>query len=231
MEAQSTAEGSVVQEGQANVFLPPSVFYNPVQEFNRDLSIAVISQHAQEQFDKRHKCQAQSNADENAHAIQLEAGKRYEDGISMCEALAASGLRSVRFGLEIPGVKEIIANDLDNSAVEYIKKNVAHNNISHLVTPSKKDASLLMYMHKSAPDRFDVIDLDPYGSVAPFLDAALQSVKDGGLICCTSTDAAVLCGNTGETCYAKYGAFSVRTKFCHEKALRILLPLNSCFST
>ena len=28
--------------------------------------------------------------------------------------------------------------------------------------------------------RFDVIDLDPYGSPTPFLDSALQAVADGG---------------------------------------------------
>eukprot|EP00957_Ditylum_brightwellii_P066730 5063637-Ditylum_brightwellii.AAC.1 len=29
---------------------------------------------------------------------------------------------------------------------------------------------------KAQHDQFDVIDLDPYGSAAPFLDAAIQSV-------------------------------------------------------
>ena len=68
--------------------------------------------------------------------------------------------------------------------------------------------------------RFDVIDLDPYGSPTPFLDAAVQSVADGGLLCITATDMAVLCGNTPETCYTKYGAISLKTKACHEFALR-----------
>jgi len=34
---------------------------------------------------------------------------------------------------------------------------------------------------------------------------------------------AVLCGNTPETCYSKYGAISLKSKACHEFALRILL--------
>ena len=37
-----------------------------------------------------------------------------------------------------------------------------------------------MYQHRTLSQRFDVIDLDPYGSAAPFLDAAVQSVADGG---------------------------------------------------
>jgi tRNA (guanine26-N2/guanine27-N2)-dimethyltransferase len=51
-----------------------------------------------------------------------------------------------------------------------------------------------MYNHRSFEDRFDVVDLDPYGSPAVFLDGAVQSVKDGGLLLVTCTDMAVLCG-------------------------------------
>ena len=43
-----------------------------------------------------------------------------------------------------------------------------------------------------------VVDLDPYGSPAMFLDAAVQCVTDGGLLCVTATDLAVLCGNHSE---------------------------------
>lgn len=40
----------LVKEGKAEVLYPPYVFYNPVQEFNRDLTIAVISQFAKEKI-------------------------------------------------------------------------------------------------------------------------------------------------------------------------------------
>ena len=64
--------------------------------------------------------------------------------------------------------------------------------------------------------RFDVIDLDPYGSPAEFLDGAVQSVGDGGMLAVTCTDMAVLCGNHSEACYAKYGCMPLKGKFCHE---------------
>ena len=64
---------------------------------------------------------------------------------------------------------------------------------------------------------------DPYGSPTQFLDSAVQCVADGGLLCVTCTDMAVLCGNASETCYSKYGAVSLRGKNCHEMALRIVL--------
>ena len=35
----------------------------------------------------------------------------------------------------------------------------------------------------------------------------LQAVSEGGLLLVTATDMAVLCGNNGEACYAKYASY------------------------
>ena len=37
-----------------------------------------------------------------------------------------------------------------------------------------------MYNHRSERNRVDVVDLDPYGTAAPFVDGAVQCVNDGG---------------------------------------------------
>ncbi|XP_014671033.1 PREDICTED: tRNA (guanine(26)-N(2))-dimethyltransferase-like [Priapulus caudatus] len=152
-------------------------------------------------------------------------GKYWEDGITIFEGLSASGLRSIRFALELPGIKQVLSNDMSHEAVEYIKLNVGHNDVGHIVKPSQSDAAAYMYSYASKRERekFDVIDLDPYGSPAIFLDAAVQALKDGGLLCVTCTDTAVLCGNGAETCFAKYGGMSLKAKYCHEMALRLLL--------
>lgn len=39
---------------------------------------------------------------------------------------------------------------------------------------------MLMYDMRGKKERYDVIDLDPYGSPATFLDAAVQAVSEGG---------------------------------------------------
>jgi len=49
-----------------------------------------------------------------------------------------------------------------------------------------------MYNHRAEGSRVDVVDLDPYGTAAPFIDAAVQSVNDSGLLCVTCTDLSVL---------------------------------------
>ena len=40
--------------------------------------------------------------------------------------------------------------------------------------------SSLMYQHRERRARVDVVDIDPYGTAAPFLDAAIGCVADGG---------------------------------------------------
>lgn len=37
-----------------------------------------------------------------------------------------------------------------------------------------------MYSHTLDRNRVDVVDLDPYGTAAPFIDSAVQCVNDGG---------------------------------------------------
>lgn len=37
-----------------------------------------------------------------------------------------------------------------------------------------------MYSRRDPQTRVDVVDLDPYGTAAPFIDGAVQSVRDGG---------------------------------------------------
>jgi tRNA G26 N,N-dimethylase Trm1 len=39
-----------------------------------------------------------------------------------------------------------------------------------------------MYNHRDDRNRVDVVDLDPYGTAAPFIDAAVQCVNEGGQV-------------------------------------------------
>ncbi|XP_077893122.1 tRNA (guanine(26)-N(2))-dimethyltransferase isoform X3 [Ictidomys tridecemlineatus] len=246
-----TAQETTVTEGAAKIVFPSSneVFYNPVQEFNRDLTCAVITEFARIQLgtkgiqikvpgekdlqkvvvdlSEQEEEKVDSKDGENlAPGDQPQiavVGEICEEGLRVLEGLAASGLRSIRFALEVPGLRSVVANDASARAVDLMRHNVQLNGVAHLVQPNQADARMLMYQHQKVSERFDVIDLDPYGSPAPFLDAAVQAVSEGGLLCVTCTDMAVLAGNSGETCYSKYGAMALKSRACHEMALRIVL--------
>lgn len=140
-EKDANNQGTIITEGKAQVHYAgaeDNVFYNPVQEFNRDLSIAVLREFALNQIKERDK----SFVGETF----LKPGESYENGLNVLEALSASGLRSIRYAKEVGGIKNIVANDLSSSAVESITQNSQRNQVSHLITPKEGDASLVNFI-------------------------------------------------------------------------------------
>ena len=216
------SEGKLVEEGTAKVFFQGDVFYNPVQVFNRDLSIHVIKE-----FDAMRREEFRSGKRRGKRANKR--GKKTINDLKILEALSATGLRSIRYVKEIPNVGLMVANDISKEAAEAIHRNAVSNECdTKILQASHNDAIMLMHQHKTPSKQFDVVDLDPYGAPTVFLDSGVQAVSEGGLLCVTCTDAPVLCGVYPETCYAKYNSIPVKSKFCHEMALRILLH---CIST
>jgi tRNA (guanine26-N2/guanine27-N2)-dimethyltransferase len=204
-----------------------AVFYNKVQVLNRDLSIQTmklfsetITAERKARYDVK-KAKYDANPSPDAER----APWAPSDGITVLDALAATGLRSVRYLQEIPKLKHITINDLLADATTAAMVNIKSNGIDpDKVIVNNGDACMLMYQHREPTTQYDVIDLDPYGSAAPFLDSAVQAVAgDGGLLCVTCTDSAVLSGNYPEVCFAKYGSMSIKSRYMHEMSLRILL--------
>jgi tRNA (guanine26-N2/guanine27-N2)-dimethyltransferase len=141
--------------------------------------------------------------------------------LRILEGLAASGLRSFRYALEVPNVGVVVSNDLDPMAAAAIRRNKAFGGAAvAAVHAHQGDARVVMLTHEKL---FDVVDVDPYGTPCTLLDAAVQAVAEGGLLAVTATDMAVLCGNASEVCWTKYGSYPVKIKACHELALRTLL--------
>lgn len=58
--------------------------------------------------------------------------------------MSATGLRAIRYAKEIDGIGTIVANDLDNAAVESIQRNVEFNEVQSIVQPHRDDARVLM---------------------------------------------------------------------------------------
>jgi tRNA (guanine26-N2/guanine27-N2)-dimethyltransferase len=212
---------TVISEGKANILFPKEnqVFYNPVQQFNRDLSVTCIRAWSEIWAEEKAKKNKKRKRDEKENE---ESGKPHIPEFNILEALSASGLRAIRYAKEIPGVKNIIANDFSKDAVASIERNVAHNKVEELVTPNESDANLVMY-----DKQFQVIDLDPYGSATPFIDAAVRSVDEDGLLLVTCTDLAVLAGNSHpEKCFSSYGGQTFHGgDATHESALRLVLHM------
>ncbi|MBP2029671.1 tRNA (guanine26-N2/guanine27-N2)-dimethyltransferase [Methanohalophilus levihalophilus] len=198
MEMQQIREGDVSllvhafsEKGYTPSVTP--VFYNPHMELNRDVTVAAIAAWI--------KRKNKDNPDENA-------------GITYLDAMAASGIRGIRVAKEI-GVN-VTLNDWGEEACKLILENVELNQLSSNSQVSRKSANVLMHEKK-----FDIIDLDPFGSPAPFLDAAASSAK--GLLAVTATDTAPLCGAHLNSGMRKYSSVPLNTEYHSEMGARVLL--------
>ncbi|KAJ7774864.1 N2,N2-dimethylguanosine tRNA methyltransferase [Mycena metata] len=253
-------------ENNSHILLPSSneAFLNPVQEFNRDLSVAFIKTWSEELHNtkkakwllskekkskkpqKKRKldvpAETSDTVNEAAPAEEITVPQREypHQKIVILEALSATGLRSIRYAKEIPHVSYVLANDLSSAAIAAMRRNIEINGLGPLPPPlegeampssrhaevrvNEGDACTLMYNHREPSKRVEVVDLDPYGTAAPFIDAAVQCIKDDGLLCVTCTDLAVLATtNYTEKCFSNYGGLPVKTEYSHEVALRLVL--------
>ena len=133
----------------------------------------------------------------------------------ICDCLAASGVRGLRYKSVLDSA-EVVANDKNPKASELIKKNSELNKLG--IRVENKDANVLL-----SEEKFDFIDIDPFGSPIYFLDSCARAIKNKGSVAITATDTAPLCGTYSETCLRRYGIKSFRVDFAKELGLRILL--------
>ncbi|MBI4148359.1 tRNA (guanine(10)-N(2))-dimethyltransferase [Candidatus Woesearchaeota archaeon] len=140
--------------------------------------------------------------------------------IRAADPLAASGVRAIRLLKECRNVSFVAANDSNRSAVAQMRRNFSLNKISkskHSV--SGQDASQFLLESFG----FDFIDIDPFGSPNPFLDAAVKRLSRGGILAVTATDTAALAGTSPHACERKYWAVPLKSASLHEIGLRILI--------
>ncbi len=200
----------IIHEGKVQVLVPklsaygvvpsdyaPSkapVFYNPVMEYNRDLTVLAFKAYQ--------------------HIINHE--------IAICEPLTSQGIRGIRYATEIEGVTRVVQSDINHHAYDLAAHNIKLNNLEDKITLKLMDANRVLSAHGSPKKRFDIVDIDPFGTPVPYLDSAFRALKNKGLIAATATDLAPLCGVHAKACVRKYGGKPMRTEYCHELAVRLL---------
>lgn len=128
------------------------------------------------------------------------------------DAMGATGVRGVRVVNEcrIP----VTINDRDPEAISLIRQNIARSGLP--VTVTCRDACSLL-----SEQSFDAVDIDPFGTPAPFIDAGVQGCRRFLLV--TATDTAPLCGAHLRAGIRRYFARPANTGYHREVGLRILL--------
>ena len=170
------------------------VFYNPVMSTNRDTAVLALRAHQ----------------------------KTLGRPVTVCEPMCGSGVRGIRLALEAEGVASVVMGDLSPTALKVAQVNSRLNGVSDLVNLRLLDASLLLSLHGYPGGRFSYVDVDPYGSPAPFMDPAMAATENHGLLAVTATDMAPLCGVNPRACLRKYGGRPLQGEFCHEVAVRLV---------
>ena len=130
------------------------------------------------------------------------------------DGMAASGVRGIRLVLECGF--DVDFCDTSKLAVETIRSNLKLNNLD------------LKVFHGDVQDqvkekKYDWIDIDPFGTPAPYLEAVIENVTNGGILGIAATDTAVLCGAKPSICFKRYGSYSMKRVAAKEVGIRILL--------
>lgn len=152
----------------------------------------------------------------NRDVASLLLATRAQPGWTVLDGLAASGARGLRYSREAGVPLQVEWNDWNPSAARLLRENAALNGIDEPILTQRNLASLL---HERV---WHVVELDPYGSPAPFLDGATRAVRHGGLLGVTATDTTALAGVFPKVCRRRYAAQPLHGELGHEVALRIL---------
>ncbi|MDO8339281.1 MAG: tRNA (guanine(10)-N(2))-dimethyltransferase [Candidatus Burarchaeum sp.] len=142
--------------------------------------------------------------------------------LNVLDAMCASGIRGIRYVKENENIASVLFLDSSPEACALAKKNVKANKLKKMKVVEDEVNHFLACSPKSD---FDLIELDPFGTPAPFLHAACFSLrnKPRAYLSITATDTAVLCGAHSQACLKNYQAHPIDNEFCHELAARILL--------
>jgi tRNA (guanine26-N2/guanine27-N2)-dimethyltransferase len=136
--------------------------------------------------------------------------------LTVADAMAATGSRSVRIANEVSST-EVTSNDISSDAAEFIKANIELNDLTNC-TASNLNLHVLF-----SEQTFDYVDLDPFGSPAPFIQSAIRGCKKRGILAITATDTAPLAGAHAGKCRRRYQSEPIRGYMCHEGGIRILM--------
>ena len=178
--------------------VPPKepAFFNPKAKLNRDFSIIAYS----------------------AFTENFDGPKIFLEG------LTGLGARGLRVKKEIKNIEKVIINDLNPKSLELAKRSASLNDLENFETSEKEVCNFLSnYSRKTK--RGSIVDIDPFGSPAKYIDCGIRATMHGGLLSTTATDLQVLRGLFQNACKRRYGGVPIRTEFGNEIAIRLILGL------
>ena len=179
-------------EGKAR-FQIAGAFYNPKSKLARDLGVL--------------------------------AGLVYKDRqgqLRVLEAMAGSGVRSLRYYLE-SNADYLWVNEGNYELNTLLEQNLQQTISSDRYRLTHLDAHRVFFDCFNRRDYYDLVDVDCFGTSAPYLNTMLWATKLGGLMYLTSTDGRTLAGRTPHKSLQAYAAYPRSHPALQEQALRLII--------
>ncbi len=195
----------VLTEGATKILVPSAslsqavpprrpAFFNPRARLNRDFAVIAYS----------------------AFLSGFEGSGVFLDG------LAGLGARGLRVAKEVPSIKRVVANDANPDALKLAQESAGMNGLDNFEV-SEDEACRFLSDFSRRGGRGAIVDIDPFGSPAGFIDCGIRATTHGGVLSVTATDLQVLGGLFQDTCRRRYGGSTIRTVYSDELALRLVL--------
>ncbi len=153
--------------------------------------------------------------------ISVAISRQLPRGARVLDAMCGAGARGIRIAAESE-ISSVVLNDINRDALLLAQLSLKLNRLGSRIELQSVGASSLCAA-EDFREGYDYVDVDPFGTVAPFVHPALIAVTNGGILGVSSTDGANLCGNRRDALKRIYFAFN-RDRTCpRESGLRILL--------
>ncbi len=173
---------------------------------------------------------SQSAISRDLGVLAAEVYRQRQARLRVLDVMSGCGIRALRYALESQA-DWVWANDGNPDVSE-----VLQHNLAQLALPSPtgtlpstryqithQEANRLLLGCYYRQDFYDLVDLDCFGSPAPYLSASLGAVAIGGLLYLTSTDGRTATGHAPQNCLSDYGAYVRVHPAGHEQGLRLLI--------
>jgi tRNA (guanine26-N2/guanine27-N2)-dimethyltransferase len=145
------------------------------------------------------------------------------DGASFCDSMAGVGARGVRIARETTKISSVTMVDLKSEALRVARRTASLNRVLSKCEFVVGETSSVLHSREGADEKFDFVDVDPFGTPIGQVEGAISATAPGGILSVTATDTAALCGVYPRVTRRRYGASPLNNHFHHETGIRILV--------
>lgn len=143
-------------------------------------------------------------------------------GSTFCDSMAGVGARGVRVANEVGRIEKVTLVEFNAAALGAAKESAALNRVAGKCEFSDSETTAYLSSRFRGDEKFDCVDVDPFGTPVRQLQAGLGATAGGGILSVTATDTAVLCGVYHRVSERRYGALPLHNHFSHETGIRLL---------